>query len=87
MNTVDKAVQVPKKQGRPKGSKNKLSDKISLQGEYRQLEAEKFRSKVKSKDTIVEKWYEIVAGTKLCLCKRTEKGSVYRTFTMTLSTA
>ena len=74
MNTADKVEQVPKKRrGRPR------KDKSTVMGDYIAQEAKKSRDR-KRNNKVVEKYYQMVQGHKLCLCKRVASGSVYTTF-------
>jgi len=77
MSTVDTVEQPKKKAGRP--PKKKIQDRPSVQGEYLEREAKKSRQRKKD-NQVIEKWYQITQGHKLCLCKKVATGSVYTTF-------
>ena len=72
MDASDKADTEVKKRGRPK------KDYTTPIGEYR-IEQSKLAQENKSKNTIVEKYYEL-RGTKLSLVKRKESGTINRTY-------
>jgi hypothetical protein len=76
MSTDDKVATVvvsEKKKGRPA-----KVDKTTPMGDYIAEEAKKSRER-KTKNHVVAKYYELVAGTKLVLCKKVASGTVHKT--------
>lgn len=73
-DTADASPAAKRQRGRPK----KQKDPSTPMGEYIAQEAKKARD-AKEDNKIVEKFYEL-SGAKLSLCKRTARGSMFRTY-------
>ena len=72
MDTAAKAEEVSEK------ATNVKKDMVTPEGAYRVEEAKKVRARRKQ-NKIVEKWYEL-RGRKLCLCRKSNIGTVQRLF-------
>jgi len=77
MDTLDTVVEVNVEEKKPKRGRPFKTDKSTPMGDYIAEQAKKSREK-QGKNNIVEKYYELY-GTKLLLCKKTQKGTVHRT--------
>jgi len=77
MSTVDTVAEVNVVEEKPKRGRPFKTDKSTPIGDYIADQAKKSREK-QSENQIVEKYYEL-CGTKLLLCKKTQKGTVHRT--------
>jgi hypothetical protein len=68
--------EVKKGPGRPS-----KKDQPSIQGQQNiEMAKEERTRRRKKKSETTEVWFELVAGKKLIMCKKTKSGSVYRSF-------